>query len=44
VRDQLQGFELSAGTIRFTVEAPLSEKAVRDVVSLRMREIDSASS
>jgi uncharacterized protein YdhG (YjbR/CyaY superfamily) len=39
VRDQLPGFELSKGTIRFTIAMPLPDEVVRDVVRLRMDEI-----
>lgn len=39
VRDQLTAFELSKGTIRFTVETPLPDEVVRDIVRLRMEEI-----
>jgi uncharacterized protein YdhG (YjbR/CyaY superfamily) len=40
VRDQLDGFALSKGTIRFTPHTPLPEQAVRDLVRHRVREID----
>jgi uncharacterized protein YdhG (YjbR/CyaY superfamily) len=39
VRDRLAGFDLSKGTIRFTVARPLPDEVVRDVVRLRMNEI-----
>ena len=39
VRDRLSGFELSKGTIRFTVDKPLSDDVIRDVVLLRAAEI-----
>ncbi len=39
VRDRLDGFELSKGTIRFSVDHPLPDDVVRDVVRLRMAEI-----
>lgn len=39
VRDQLDTFELSKGTIRFSVDQPLPDDVVRDVVRLRMAEI-----
>jgi uncharacterized protein YdhG (YjbR/CyaY superfamily) len=39
VRDRLDSFELSKGTIRFSVDQPLPDDAVRDVVRLRMAEI-----
>jgi uncharacterized protein YdhG (YjbR/CyaY superfamily) len=40
VRDRLSGFDLSKGTIRFTVEKPLPDDVVREVVALRLAEID----
>jgi uncharacterized protein YdhG (YjbR/CyaY superfamily) len=40
VRDRLPGFDLSKGTIRFTVEKPLPDDVVRDVVALRIAEIE----
>ena len=39
VRDRLTGFELSKGTIRFTVATPLPDEVVRDIVRHRMEEI-----
>jgi uncharacterized protein YdhG (YjbR/CyaY superfamily) len=39
VRDRLSGFELSKGTIRFTVDKPLADDVIRDVVTLRAAEI-----
>ncbi len=42
VRDQLPGFDLSKGTIRFTAVAPLPDEAVRAIVRHRMAEIDRA--
>ena len=41
VRDQLPGFELSKGTIRFTAVTPLPDEVVRAIVHHRMGEIDS---
>jgi uncharacterized protein YdhG (YjbR/CyaY superfamily) len=40
VRDRLPGFDLSKGTIRFTVEKPLPDDVVREVVTLRLAEIN----
>jgi uncharacterized protein YdhG (YjbR/CyaY superfamily) len=40
VRDRLPGFDLSKGTIRFTAEKPLPDEAVREVVRLRVAELD----
>jgi uncharacterized protein YdhG (YjbR/CyaY superfamily) len=42
VRDKLAGYELSKGTIRFTVAEPLPDEAVRDMVRFRVEEIDAA--
>jgi uncharacterized protein YdhG (YjbR/CyaY superfamily) len=42
VRDQLDGFSLSKGTVRFTAGTPLPGQAVRDLVRHRVREIDAA--
>lgn len=39
VRDRLTGFDVSKGTIRFTVDNPLPEDVVRDIVNLRAEEI-----
>ena len=40
VKDRLEGFTLSKGTIRFTPENPVPEKVLADVVRARRREID----
>lgn len=39
VRDQLVGFSLAKGTVRFTADAPLPEQAVRDLVRARRDQI-----
>ena len=39
VRERLTAFELSKGTIRFTIATPLPDEVVRDVVRRRMDEI-----
>jgi uncharacterized protein YdhG (YjbR/CyaY superfamily) len=39
VRERLPGFELSKGTIRFSVATPLPDEVVRDIVRLRVNEI-----
>jgi uncharacterized protein YdhG (YjbR/CyaY superfamily) len=39
VRHRLPGFELSKGTIRFSVERPLPDDVVSEVVGLRAAEI-----
>jgi uncharacterized protein YdhG (YjbR/CyaY superfamily) len=40
VRDRLSAFQLSKGTIRFTVDMPLPDDVVRDIVRYRMEEIN----
>ena len=40
VRDRLDGFELSKGTIRFSVDHPLPDDVIREVVFARLAEID----
>jgi uncharacterized protein YdhG (YjbR/CyaY superfamily) len=42
VRDRLAAFELSKGTIRFTVDRPLPDDVIRDIVRYRMGEISDA--
>ena len=39
IREQLAGFELAKGTVRFTVDQPLPDDAVRDLVRHRIAEI-----
>jgi uncharacterized protein YdhG (YjbR/CyaY superfamily) len=39
VRDRLAGFAVSKGTIRFTVDHPLPDDVIREVVSARLTEI-----
>jgi uncharacterized protein YdhG (YjbR/CyaY superfamily) len=39
VRGQLTAFELSKGTIRFTVGMPLPDEVVREIVRYRIEEI-----
>lgn len=36
----LEGFETSKGTIRFTTDRPLPDSVIRDLVKLRTAEID----
>ena len=38
VRDRLDGFELSKGTIRFSVDHPLPDDVIREVVSAGWRD------
>lgn len=40
VADDLPGFSISKGTIRFTPESPLPDAMVERIVRLRMDEID----
>ncbi|MGA7689483.1 MAG: DUF1801 domain-containing protein [Jiangellales bacterium] len=42
VRDQLHGFSVSKGTVRFTVENPLPDQAVTGIVVARQSELDGA--
>jgi uncharacterized protein YdhG (YjbR/CyaY superfamily) len=44
VRDQLAGFELSKGTLRFTAAKPLPDKTIREIVRLRLAEIAASAS
>jgi uncharacterized protein YdhG (YjbR/CyaY superfamily) len=39
VRDRLEGFALSRGTVRFTSDMPVPDDVVREIVSRRMKEI-----
>lgn len=39
VRDRLEGYALSKGTIRFTTATPLPDAVVRDLVAHRIAEI-----
>lgn len=43
VRDRLEGFELSKGTIRFSLDRPLPNDVMRDIVRLRRAEIEGSS-
>lgn len=40
VRERLDGFDLSKGTVRFSASGPLPEDVVRDLVRQRMAEIE----
>jgi len=40
VRGRLPGFDLAKGTIRFSAEQPVPDDVVRDVVQLRIAEIE----
>ena len=40
VRDRLEGFDLSKGTIRFSAEKPLPDDAVRELVQARIVETE----
>jgi uncharacterized protein YdhG (YjbR/CyaY superfamily) len=44
VRDRLVGFDLSKGTIRFSVDEPLPDDVVRSIVLLRAQEISGGTS
>ena len=39
LRDRLDGFQVSKGTIRFSADHPLPDELVRDVVNLRLDQI-----
>ena len=39
LRDRLDGFQVSKGTIRFTADHPIPDDLVRDIVNLRLAEI-----
>jgi uncharacterized protein YdhG (YjbR/CyaY superfamily) len=40
IRDRLEGFGVSKGTIRFTADRPLPDDVIADLIRLRTREID----
>ena len=40
VKDRLEGFDLSKGTIRFSPDSPLPEDVLVDLVRARLQEID----
>jgi uncharacterized protein YdhG (YjbR/CyaY superfamily) len=40
VTPQLDGYKLSKGTIRFTVDRPIPTEVLREILRLRMDEID----
>ena len=42
VRERLDGFALSKGTVRFRADQPPPDDVIRDLVALRAREIDRA--
>src|SRR5690242_16962395 len=39
VKDQLDGFELSKGTIRFTPDNPIPDDALHQIIDARLKEI-----
>ena len=39
VKDRLEGFDISKGTIRFTPDRPVPDDVLADVIRARMREI-----
>lgn len=41
LRDKLKDFKMSKGTVQFTVEKPLSDGLIRELVQFRMAIIDS---
>jgi uncharacterized protein YdhG (YjbR/CyaY superfamily) len=42
VRDRLDGFDLSKGTVRFSVDKPIPDEVLRDIVRHRVGEISGA--
>lgn len=40
LKDKLQGFKLSKGTIQFTLDKPLSDDLIKEIVLSRKSEID----
>jgi len=40
LKKKLRGYELSKGTIRFTVDHPLSESMIRELVAIRLKKIE----
>lgn len=40
MRDKLDGFSVSPGTIRFSVEKPLPDKIMGEIIQRRMRQIE----
>jgi uncharacterized protein YdhG (YjbR/CyaY superfamily) len=40
IEGRLQGYEVSKGTIRFAVDKPLPDEVLREIVRLRLAEID----
>ena len=42
VREELRGFDLSKGTIRFSPDKPLPENVLKDIVAHRLRELTSS--
>ena len=40
LHDRLDGFEVSRGTIRFSVSSPIPDDVLREIVQLRLAEID----
>lgn len=40
LKDKLDGFKLSTGTVQFTVDKPIPEELIREMVEIRMTAID----
>lgn len=40
VREELAGFDISKGTVRFTPDRPIPDSALEHLVSRRLREIE----
>lgn len=39
LKDELEGYKTSKGTIQFTLEKPLSEKLIKDILAARIDQI-----
>jgi uncharacterized protein YdhG (YjbR/CyaY superfamily) len=39
LKDKLQGFSLSKGTIRFTLDNPLPESLIKEIIRIRAKDI-----
>ncbi len=42
MREKLHGFDLTSGSIHFTLEKPLPEEVLREIIRTRLKEMDSA--
>jgi len=44
LREKLRDFKLSAGTVQFTLERPIPEAVIRELIEIRARAIDETTS